>query len=199
MRVPERRGLLADAAIEVLARDGSRGLTHRAVDREAEVPEGTAKNYFPTREALLEAVAWRMSTQHRVAVERLRELTPERVTPAEIIALYRAMLLRATGIGRTQFLALFELYLEGVRRPTLRGAVGEMAKVNVEAAMSLHRAAGLSPSVRAAGLLDAFFLGLAVTVLALPEEALDAVGLADFDSLGAALINASCGEYEIAS
>ena len=41
-----RRAALAEAAIAVLARDGGRGLTHRAVDREAGFPEGTAKNYY---------------------------------------------------------------------------------------------------------------------------------------------------------
>lgn len=185
-----RRESLADAAIEVLAESGSRGLTHRAVDRVAGVPEGTTKNYFPSRDSLLEAVAWRMSTQHRMAVDRLRELTPEQVSSGEITALYRAMLLRAVGIGRSQFLALFELYLEGVRRPGLRGAVGEMVRANADAAMGLQRAAGRAPSAREAGLLDAFFLGLAVTMLALPQETLDAVGLDDFDTLGTALVEA---------
>ena len=37
-----RRAELADAALRVVAREGSRGLTHRAVDEEAGVPTGTA-------------------------------------------------------------------------------------------------------------------------------------------------------------
>jgi DNA-binding transcriptional regulator YbjK len=44
-----RRELLCDTAIAVLATEGGRGLTHRAVDRQAGVPLGTTKNYFPTR------------------------------------------------------------------------------------------------------------------------------------------------------
>ena len=75
-----RRPLLADAAIAVLARDGGRGLTHRAVDREAHVPEGTTKNYHPTRQSLLEAVAARMADTHRAALDRLRETTPAKHT-----------------------------------------------------------------------------------------------------------------------
>ena len=71
-----RRPLLADAAITVLAREGGRGLTHRAVDREAGVPEGTAKNYYPTRDSLLTAAANRMADQHRAAVAQLRATTP---------------------------------------------------------------------------------------------------------------------------
>ena len=50
---PERRMALIDAAIEVLADQGARGLTFRAVDNQAGVPIGTASNYFPNRDALL--------------------------------------------------------------------------------------------------------------------------------------------------
>ncbi|MEE2048187.1 TetR/AcrR family transcriptional regulator, partial [Nocardiopsis tropica] len=37
---PERRRALLDAAIDVLAEEGARGLTFRAVDARAEVPTG---------------------------------------------------------------------------------------------------------------------------------------------------------------
>src|SRR6478609_8449415 len=49
---PERRAALLDAALEVLAEDGARGLTFRAVDQRAAVPAGTASNYFANRDAL---------------------------------------------------------------------------------------------------------------------------------------------------
>ena len=44
---------VGDAAIAVLAEQGARGLTHRAVDAEAGLPSGTTSNYARTREALL--------------------------------------------------------------------------------------------------------------------------------------------------
>jgi len=53
---PRRRALL-DAAVEVLAAQGLRGLTHRAVDRHAGLPLGTCSAYFRTRSALQGAVA----------------------------------------------------------------------------------------------------------------------------------------------
>ncbi|MFC6506917.1 TetR/AcrR family transcriptional regulator [Promicromonospora citrea] len=48
-----RRAALADAGIAVLAREGARGLTHRAIDGEAGVPTGTTSNYFRSRDALV--------------------------------------------------------------------------------------------------------------------------------------------------
>jgi DNA-binding transcriptional regulator YbjK len=54
---PERRATLTDAAIRVLGRSGARGLTYRSVEAEAEVPPGTASNYFRNRTDLLQQVA----------------------------------------------------------------------------------------------------------------------------------------------
>lgn len=55
-----RPELVADAAVTVLARDGLRGLTHRAVDAEAGLPDGSTSNCFRKRSALLEAVVARL-------------------------------------------------------------------------------------------------------------------------------------------
>lgn len=52
---PRRREILS-AATTVLARTGNRGLTHRAVDRQAGLPEGSSSAYFRTRDALVGAL-----------------------------------------------------------------------------------------------------------------------------------------------
>ena len=53
---PRRRRLL-DAAVHVIADEGLKGLTHRAVDRRAELPEGSCSAYWRTRQALQAALA----------------------------------------------------------------------------------------------------------------------------------------------
>ncbi|XVS60632.1 TetR/AcrR family transcriptional regulator [Actinosynnema sp. CA-299493] len=186
-----RRDLLCDCAISVLAAEGGRGLTHRAVDRAAGVPEGTTKNYFPSRDALLGAAAARMTALHAAAVRRLRETTPAGISPAEVAQLYPALLRRAVVEDPTQLLAMVELYLEAVRRPGVREALGRMAVSNAQAGAGLHAAAGLPSTARDAGLLDAYFLGVAVSLLALPAEALRAVGLDDAHAVGLGLFRAA--------
>ncbi|OBJ04524.1 TetR family transcriptional regulator [Mycobacterium alsense] len=57
----ERRRDLCDAAIQLLAHDGAKGLSHLKVDRRAGVPDGTTSFYFRTRSALLRAVAERLA------------------------------------------------------------------------------------------------------------------------------------------
>src|ERR1700739_4175629 len=57
----ERRRDLCDAAIQLLADDGAKGLSHLKVDRKAGVADGTPSFYFRTRSALLRAVAERLA------------------------------------------------------------------------------------------------------------------------------------------
>lgn len=66
MQSPQKTALarpqvLADAAIRVIAHDGMRGLTHRAVDREAGLPQGSTSYYASTRAALLDLIAARLA------------------------------------------------------------------------------------------------------------------------------------------
>jgi DNA-binding transcriptional regulator YbjK len=59
----QRRRELCDAAIELLAQDGARGLTHLRVDRRAGVADGSTSFYFHTRADLLRAVTDRVVSQ----------------------------------------------------------------------------------------------------------------------------------------
>lgn len=56
-----RAELIADTAIEVLAGQGMRGLTHRAVDLAAGLPVGSTSNHARTRAALLRTALARIS------------------------------------------------------------------------------------------------------------------------------------------
>jgi len=119
-----RRAEIADAAIATLARDGMRGLTHRAVDRAAGLPEGSVSYYFRTRQALLQAT-----------VDRLAELDSTDMLPSTGLAALPgqdldAFAAAAAGIvegwlttGRERQLARYELALEATRRPELRQAL----------------------------------------------------------------------------
>ncbi|CCF61282.1 putative transcriptional regulator [Nocardia cyriacigeorgica GUH-2] len=55
-RTADRRLLIADAAIELVAAEGIRALTHRAVDSAMALPPGSTSYYFRTKRALLEAM-----------------------------------------------------------------------------------------------------------------------------------------------
>ena len=133
-----RRALIADAAISTLARDGMRGLTHRAVDRAAGLPEGSASYYFRTRQALLQATVERLaeltSTDMLASAALLdgaapahsqaRDSTAGPPPPGQELsafgALAAALVESWLTTGRERQLARYELSLEATRRPELR-------------------------------------------------------------------------------
>ena len=65
----DRRMLIADSAIEVVARDGVRALTHRAVDSEAGLPSGSTSYYCRTRAQLVALTVERVTSLLRGFVE----------------------------------------------------------------------------------------------------------------------------------
>ncbi|MGV9610682.1 TetR/AcrR family transcriptional regulator [Nocardia xishanensis] len=65
MSTTDRRTLIVDAAIELIARSGIRALTHRALDTALALPPGSSSYYFRTKRALIEAIADRISARSR--------------------------------------------------------------------------------------------------------------------------------------
>ncbi|HEX6855872.1 MAG TPA: TetR family transcriptional regulator [Streptosporangiaceae bacterium] len=134
-----RRALIADAAISTLARDGMRGLTHRAVDRTAGLPEGSASYYFRTRQALLQATVERLAeldstdmlasgavVDSAAMMDSAAMADSAAVPPppgqelSAFAALAAALVESWLTAGRERQLARYELSLEATRRPELR-------------------------------------------------------------------------------
>lgn len=112
----DRRTELLDCALTLLAEQGLRGLTHRAVDQVAGLPAGSTSYYFRTRAALVEGCVGRL-LQLDLAVE----------LPSVLAAHPAALVDVLTGIGvamattqRRRTLARYELSLAAVREPDLR-------------------------------------------------------------------------------
>lgn len=122
-RNDERRATLADAGIRVLAEEGARGLTHRAVDATAGTPRGTASNYFPTRDDLISALVDRIGERlapNPEATSSRAARSPDR----ELFADYLRDVVRRLSADPHVSLALFELRLEAARRPAVAKSLG---------------------------------------------------------------------------
>ncbi|AYF73225.1 TetR/AcrR family transcriptional regulator [Nocardia yunnanensis] len=61
----DRRELIVDSAIDLIAGQGLRALTHRALDTALELPAGSTSYYFRTKRALIEAIVERIATRSR--------------------------------------------------------------------------------------------------------------------------------------
>ncbi|UXI76853.1 TetR family transcriptional regulator [Streptomyces vinaceusdrappus] len=117
----DRRTLLADAALDVLADEGMRGLTHRAVDRRAAMPPGTTSAYFRTRAALLAALVSRLVRLDQEELQTTaQDLPPLRTVEELVDAMARLTRQRLSGEGRRRSLARHACAVESVRDPELR-------------------------------------------------------------------------------
>ncbi|WP_164415992.1 TetR/AcrR family transcriptional regulator [Streptomyces salinarius] len=167
-RNDERRAALVDAAIEVLAAQGARGLTFRAVDAEAAVPAGTASNYFANRDDLLTQAGARVYERlhpDEATVARQRSAGRDRDT---YVLLMRELVDRIASF-RTGYLALLELRLEATRRPELRAVLTERVREDVAANVAYHEASGLPGDATAVKLLILTLNWLIVEQLTLPD------------------------------
>ncbi len=117
----DRRTLLADAALDVLADEGVRGLTHRAVDRRAALPPGTTSAYFRTRAALLTGLVTRLVQRDQAELQSLAEQFDPPQCAADLVdGLLLLTRHRLTGEGRRRSLARYACAVESARDPELR-------------------------------------------------------------------------------
>ncbi|MFC7980006.1 TetR/AcrR family transcriptional regulator [Streptomyces cinereoruber] len=117
----DRRTLLADAALDVLADEGVRGLTHRAVDRRAAAPPGTTSAYFRTRAALLTGLVMRLVQLDQAELRTTAEELPSLRTAEELVdGMVLLARRRLTGEGRRRSLARYACAVESVRDRELR-------------------------------------------------------------------------------
>ena len=168
MRNAERRAALVDAAIEVLADQGARGLTFRAVDTRAGVPAGTTSNYFTSRDELFTQAGGRI----------YQRLTPDAATLASglsgprnrqrVVELVHELTERI-GAYRTGYLALLELRLEATRRPALRQVLTATVRADLDSTIAYHVDTGLPGDATTAVLLYLALNWLILEQLTLPE------------------------------
>lgn len=179
---PARRTALLDAAIEVLARDGSRGLTLRAVDTEAAVPTGTATNYFANRADMLSQVMLRIRARLTPDPAALAQ-TMRAVPSHDLVATLLRQLLDRMRADRSSHLAMLEMRLEATRRPDMHAALTNFFTADLDANIEFHLGAGLPSDRIGVVLLYLAMLGLIVDDLTVPEL----LGAFSLDELVAAM------------
>ena len=123
--VEQRRRELCDAAIELLAEDGARGLTHLRVDRRAGVADGTTSFYYQTRSALLRGVTGRvvqLDADDFIAAMNAIKATDNDPAESLLSRLAEQAMRTAVEPERSRARARFELMMIAARDPEL-GAV----------------------------------------------------------------------------
>ncbi|MGW9157647.1 MULTISPECIES: TetR/AcrR family transcriptional regulator [unclassified Microbacterium] len=164
-----RRRTIADAGLTVLAREGSRGLTHRAVDIAAQVPTGTTSNYFRSRDALIEGLVERIGERLAPTPDDMERRATATPGPA-LFADYIRDIVRRLTEDRDVTLALFELRLEGGRRPEVAAVLGAWQRAGFDGDVAFNTAAGLPGGRREIALFHYAIDGLLLDRLTTPID-----------------------------
>lgn len=171
-----RRELLADAALGVVADDGLKGLTHRAVDRRAGLALGSTANVFPKRVDLLDSAIAELERRDLALWDTVSTGRPPR-TVEELAARLAAFAVAAVGpdlVGLTRA----RLSLSLAHGDRLRGGHSRLIDALTVAMTGVDVG---DPSVRApivAALLDGQILHAATVGGGSPDRAALAAGLA---------------------
>ncbi|NMM92105.1 TetR family transcriptional regulator [Rhodococcus sp. SRB_17] len=165
-----RRTALADAGIRVLAEEGARGLTHRAVDAAAGTPRGTASNYFPTRDDLISALVDRIGERLTPNLE-VNPPPDDRSPDRALFTDYLRDVVRRLCADPHVPIALFELRLEATRRPAVAAALGVWRRQAFEDDVAFNDEAGLPGGRTEIALFHYAIDGLMLDYLTVPLHA----------------------------
>ncbi len=131
----ERRTMLCDTAIQLLAVEGPKGLSHPKVDQRAGLPAGSTSFYFRTRAALLLATAQRvceLDLADLSAVLRPRGAVPTHGKPPDISPLAALIVQSAQEPRLSRTKARLELILQANRDSSLAEVFRESTELFAE-------------------------------------------------------------------
>jgi DNA-binding transcriptional regulator YbjK len=155
-----RREQIIEATIRLVARDGTGGLTHRKVAREAGVPLAATTYYFESKEALFQET---LASVAEAEIARLRELMASPaggdVTERLLEAFVGQQSVSSEAGARVQ-LAHYELFLEAGRRPKVRPVARAWTQAYLDLAEEVLAEAGSAQPARDAQILVAMVDGL---------------------------------------
>jgi DNA-binding transcriptional regulator YbjK len=123
----DRPVVIADAALRLIGSEGARGLTHRGVDAEAGLPEGSTSYYCRRRADLLALALRRHAELDRRSLARLDAMLASDVKSQADLAKRLAATLRRwiDEQSNEELAARFELFLACSREPQLKQVVEE--------------------------------------------------------------------------
>lgn len=169
---------LLDAGLELLAEQGVRGLTHRALEARSGVSHGVTTYYFGTREALLDALLEHLLMVDGVFLDPARE-TLDRMEAAAGAGAHRVSLDDLTELseaGLASFfaaarpaLARYELFLYAARRPHLQPTIARLRAGILDLTARYLRLLGAAQPQTGALMLVALVDGLLLHELSAPD------------------------------
>jgi DNA-binding transcriptional regulator YbjK len=158
----DRKTLIADAAIALLGSAGAKGLTHRAVDAQAQLPEGSTSFYCRTRSELLALTlrrhAWLDLQDLQADAHHMSQAGFDRERFIELLMARLASWLAPE--RRAHLVARFQLILMAVSDPALADTLTEQRQQFLLGTQAALKRVGIRHASKVAPRLVATFDGI---------------------------------------
>lgn len=154
----DKREALLEAAVTVVAEQGMRGLTHRAVETQAGLPHGSTTYYFGTRHDLVVELMRHMAEKGRAAMEPIaRQLTltlADRSRELDIDTIADGLIAWLDSAAKME-LARYELQVTGARDEEMKALMTETCDVFRQMCEPVVIACGSSDAARDSSVMQA--------------------------------------------
>ncbi len=151
---PDRRAMIVEASIRIIATRGVRALSHGSVDSELGLPPGSTSYYYRTRHSLLEAIVLGITTRSRDEFEASGLEATAATTPRDAARAVAGWLHELVVHRRDHVVARYALVIELAHDPRLHELLAGSLFSRDRAAQLFGASGTRDPAAAAAGFVS---------------------------------------------
>jgi len=171
----ERRLLLIQATLELIAEGGVDAVSHRAVAERAGVSLGSTTYWFASRQQMLhDALEYFARTEIAALRERLGPVLERRLSRRQLVDAFTDILLPQLHENRSRTVAQYALLQEAAREPDLEAVCRDWTEAWEEALQPVFASLGAPDPLLEARMFLAMLDGLLLGQLAVPDQDVEA-------------------------
>ncbi len=167
--VSDRRRLIVEAALRVIARDGVNAATHRAVAAEAGVALASTTYHFSSKDEIV-TEALELAIDRSIAAVERTTAPPGPTSPAGLVDRLVELVEALCAEDQAPLAAQYELLIEAGRRPELRRLAERWDRAYLGGLRAVVAAAGIRAPGEAAGILSDLIEGALLDQVPTPQN-----------------------------
>jgi TetR/AcrR family transcriptional regulator, regulator of biofilm formation and stress response len=169
LAVSDRRRLIVEAALRVIARDGVNAATHRAVAAEAGVPPASTTYHFSSK-AQIVTEALELAIDRSIAAVERHTAPPGPATPVALVDRLVELVDALCADDQAPLAAQYELLIEAGRSPPLRRVAERWDGAYMDGLRAMVAAAGIRDPDEAAAILSDLIEGALLDLVSAPRD-----------------------------
>ncbi len=165
----DRRRLIVKAALRVIARDGVKSCTHRAVAAEADVPLASTTYHFSSKAEIV-TEALELAIDRSIAAVELHSAPPGPASPDALIDRLVDLVDALCADDQAPLAAQYELLIEAGRSPALRRVAERWDGAYLGGLGAMVTAAGIGQPDEATAILSDLIEGALLGLVSAPRD-----------------------------